>query len=142
MASAPVWPQLPAARSLTPAAPKAASVSLTSSLTVEVLRKRSDFLRVGANPKKASTKTIVVLAAPNELAKIRVGYTVTKKTSKLAVDRNRIKRRLRAIVQEIFPAHAVAGHDYVIIGKLDVLKRDYQDLKGDLKYALKKLGIS
>ena len=108
-------------------------------MTVEVLRKRSDFLRVGKNPKKASAKTVVLLAAPNELGKIRIGYTVTKKTSKLAVERNKIKRRLRAAVQEIFPVNAVSGYDYVLIGKLDVLKRDYKDLKADLKYTLKKL---
>ncbi len=96
-------------------------------------------MNVGKNPKKASTKTIVLLAAPNELGKIRIGYTVTKKTSKLAVERNKIKRRLRAAVQEIFPLSATSGYDYVLIGKLDVLKRDYKDLKGDVKYALKKI---
>lgn len=108
-------------------------------MTITVLRKRADFLRVGANPKKASTKTLVLLAAPNDLSEIRIGYTVTKRTSKLAVERNRIKRRLRAAVQEIFPEYASPNHDYVLIGKLDILRRDYKDLKGDLKYALKKL---
>jgi ribonuclease P protein component len=114
---------------------------LPKSKTVTVLRKRSDFLRVSAKPIKSATKTMVVLAAPNDLSTIRVGYTVTKKTSKLAVERNRIKRRLRAIVQEILPIHAMPGYDYVIIGKLPILKRDYDELKGDLKYALKKLDI-
>ena len=99
-------------------------------------------MRVGANPNKASTKTIVLLAAPNELGTIRIGYTVTKRTSKLAVDRNRIKRLLRSVAQEIFPTTASSGFDYVVIGKIDVLRRDYKDLKGDLKYALKKLGLA
>lgn len=108
-------------------------------MPIAVLRKRADFLRVSKDPKKASTKTIVLLACPNDLGEIRIGYTVTKKTSKLAVERNKIKRRLRASVQEIFPQYAQQGFDYVLIGKLDALTRDYKDLKGDLKYALKKL---
>ena len=32
-----------------------------------------------------------------------------------AVTRNRIKRRLRALVRELFPQHARAGEDYVLI---------------------------
>lgn len=44
----------------------------------------------------------------------RVGYTVTTKCGN-AVVRNRIKRRLRALVRELFPTHARAGYDYVLI---------------------------
>ncbi len=139
MASALVWQPLLAVKFLTRAAKWAANVLLTSKTKIEGLKKRADFLRVGQNPKKASTKTLVLLAAPNELGSLRVGYTVTKKTSKLAVERNKIKRRLRALVKEIFPANATIGYDYVLIGKLDVLKRDYKDLQGDLKYSLKKI---
>lgn len=109
---------------------------------ISVLKKRADFLRVGANCQKASTSTIVILSSPNGLANFRVGYTVTKKTSKLAVERNKIKRRLRATVNDIFPKRAEAGYDYIIIGKLDALRRDYKDLKGDFEYALKKLKSS
>lgn len=88
---------------------------------------------------KAATKTFTLIAAPAEHGFMQIGYTVTKQTSKLAVERNRIKRRLRAIIAEILPAAARPGFDYVIIGKRDCLTRDYKDLKGDLKYALKKL---
>ncbi len=105
----------------------------------EVLKKRADFLRVGSVNKKVSTKTLVLLAAENEIGIIRVGYTVSKKTSKLAVERNKIKRRLRAIARELIPQYAKPKTDYVIIGKRDALTRNFSDLKGDLKYALKKL---
>lgn len=94
---------------------------------------------MGANPKKISTKTFVLLASPNELGLLRVGYTVSKKTSKLAVERNRIKRRLRAIINELLAEHGVTGFDYVIIGKIAALRREHEELKGDLKYALRKI---
>ena len=45
----------------------------------------------------------------------RIGFIVTKKTGD-AVDRNRIKRRLRPLLREILPEQAQPG-DYVVIGK-------------------------
>ena len=68
---------------------------------------------------------------------MRVGYTVSKRTSKLAVERNKIKRRLKAAVREVFKNAMV--QDYVIIGRRDILEREFKDLKNDLKYAVKKL---
>ena len=63
---------------------------------------------------------------------------VSKRVSKLAVVRNRVKRRLKAAVKKGFE-HAKPGFDYVIIGKLEAKQRDMKLLVGDLKYALKKI---
>ena len=102
------------------------------------LKKRADFLSIAANGNRRSLPCFVLQTAPNNLGQVRVGYTVTKKTSKLAVVRNRIKRRLRAAVREMAECF-VSGNDYVFIGKPDAEKREFELLKGDIKYALKKL---
>lgn len=68
----------------------------------------------------------------------RVGFTVSRKVGN-AVARNRVRRRLRAVVRNIMTDHAQPGIDLVIIGRRNSLKRQFSDLQGDLKTALKKL---
>lgn len=67
-----------------------------------------------------------------------LGFTATKKLGKAFV-RNRTKRRLRAAAREIFPTHALAGTDYVIIGRYNTKDVDFKQLKDDMKLALKRL---
>lgn len=83
---------------------------------------------------------MIVQCAPSEEGgKIRIGFTVTKKQFSRAVDRNRVKRRLRAASAAIFPTAGKPGHDYVVIGRKDALEKDFTLLTGDLSWCLKKL---
>lgn len=72
-------------------------------------------------------------------AVLRVGYTVSKRVGN-AVERNRLKRRLRAAVNLVFPACATSGRDYVIVGRRAGLNRPFAELTEDLSRALKKTG--
>jgi ribonuclease P protein component len=82
----------------------------------------------------------VLLVRPrgDDDATVRVGYTVTKKIGN-AVVRNRMKRRFRALVRDIFPSHAIAGADHVLIGRSSGIERDYAALAGELQRALAKV---
>jgi ribonuclease P protein component len=82
----------------------------------------------------------VLLVRPrgDDDATVRVGFTVTKKIGN-AVIRNRMKRRFRALVRDIFPDHAVPGADHVLIGRSSGIERDFASLGGELKRALAKL---
>ncbi|WP_025897832.1 ribonuclease P protein component [Sneathiella glossodoripedis] len=109
---------------------------------VERLKKRADFLRVASVRRKWATPGIVLQAAPDSGADagfLRVGFTATKKTGN-AVKRNRIKRRLRALADEILPSHAKTGWDYVLIGRKATFDRDFNALREDLLKALNKVG--
>ena len=64
-----------------------------------------------------------------------VGFTVTKRLGN-AVRRNRIKRRLRSIVQDIFPDHAQEGYAYVMIGRYGAFDADYTTMQ---RHAVKSL---
>lgn len=89
-------------------------------LTITSLKARADFLRL-RNGRKAMAAYFILRGAPSNVPAqtcVRVGYTVTTKCGN-AVVRNRIKRRLRALVREIFPTAARAGHDYIIIARND-----------------------
>ncbi|MCZ6859101.1 MAG: ribonuclease P protein component [Alphaproteobacteria bacterium] len=72
-------------------------------------------------------------------AEVRIGFTASRKIGN-AVARNRAKRRLRAAVNEVMPACAAPGIDYVIIARGATLTRCYADLLADLKTALRRVG--
>lgn len=65
----------------------------------------------------------------------------SKKTAKRAHDRNRIKRRLKAIACEILPRQAQDKMDYMISGRYATADRDFDLLKKDLIWCLKKLEL-
>ena len=69
---------------------------------------------------------------------MRVGFTVTKKIGG-AVVRNRMKRRLRALVREILPQRGIAGADHVMIGRGNGVERDFGLLRSELAGALDRL---
>jgi ribonuclease P protein component len=102
------------------------------------LKQRREFLRVASARHKWVTPGLIMQALRRDEDAFRIGYTVSRKVGG-AVDRNRAKRRLRAAAQEVMPAHACAGHDFVLIGRRATLKRPFPALIGDLETALKKL---
>ena len=116
---------------------------------IERLKKRPDFLRVAATRKKWAAPGLIlqVKSHPADGQEdrtggfLRVGFTVSKKVGN-AVERNRAKRRLRALSAEILPEHAQGGFDLVIIGRRATLTRPYPKLAGDLRKALQKMGVS
>lgn len=109
---------------------------------IDRLKRRSDFLRVQAAGKKWVSSSIIVQAAPNDEQGRRYGLTVTKKLFKRAVDRNRIKRRMRAAACEILPGLLLNHQDVVLIGRVAAKDRPYQDLCEDLRWCLKRLEVT
>ena len=69
---------------------------------------------------------------------MRVGFTVTRKVGG-AVVRNRMRRRFRALAQEIVPVKGFAGSDHVMIGRAKGIERDFSLLRSELSSALDKL---
>ncbi len=105
------------------------------------LRRRREFLRVARGGRKWAARGLVLQAraALAGEAEARVGFTASRKVGN-AVARNRAKRRLRAAVDEVMPACAAPGLDYVIIARGATLTRRYGDLLADLKTALRRVG--
>lgn len=113
-------------------------------LTITSLKSRADFLRL-RNGRKAMSAYFILRAAPSNIPTqtgARVGYTVTTKCGN-AVVRNRIKRRLRALVREIFPTGAKAGYDYIIVARNDAKPSaadvDFQALREALTQAMARI---
>lgn len=105
------------------------------------LKRRVEFLAVAASRRKHVTPGLILQAAPHAGADAtRVGFTASKKVG-IAVARNRARRRLRAVSAAVLPAHALDGHDYVLIARTGTLNRRYQALIGDLEEGLRRLGV-
>lgn len=68
----------------------------------------------------------------------RFGFTITKKIGN-AVTRNRIRRRLRAALNGIAPAHAQRDMDYVVVARLAAAKQEFALLVADLVAAFKRV---
>ena len=107
---------------------------------------RDDFIKIAKKGKSSSQSAFILQAFNNlEISKNikfnkRVGITVTKKIG-TAVIRNRCRRRLKVVANEIIINYGKDSIDYVLIAKKETLDRDINLLKLDLKKALKELGF-
>lgn len=106
---------------------------------INTIRKRSIFEAARDKGVAVSTAGFIVqaLAIPDEPNFI-VGYTVSKRVGN-AVERNRVKRRLRALVRLLIPTRAKKGMAYVFVGRKSAIERPYEKLEADFKYAFHQL---
>lgn len=68
-----------------------------------------------------------------------VGFITSKKVG-IAVVRNRVRRRLRAILDE-FAARLVPGTMLVVIARFRAPRASYRDLRADWERTAKRAGI-
>ena len=104
-----------------------------------VIKKRSDFLAANRG-KRYATPGFVLLVKDrqDDSAEIRLGITITKKVGN-AVVRNRMRRRFRALAQEMLADKGKAGADHILIGRDSGIERDFCELRADMVKALGKL---
>ncbi len=98
------------------------------------LRKSEDFHRIIHASRFVKNHLFVIYYQPNEENTVRVGISIPKKIG-IAVTRNKIKRQIKAILQEILVVSRTI--DYVIVPKhnynVDEFKKTYDALKGLLE---------
>ncbi|MEE6207407.1 MAG: ribonuclease P protein component [Alphaproteobacteria bacterium] len=105
-----------------------------------ILKKRKDFLRAAKDVTVVFRNVIVQAARPLSGAEehpARIGFTATKRLGKAYV-RNRTKRRLRAVVREVYESHALPNIDYVLVGRFDTCCCPFEELQNDIVRAFKK----
>jgi ribonuclease P protein component len=108
---------------------------------MERLRQRADFRAAAATGAKVPTAAFVLQGRKrSECGPVRVGFTVSRKVG-TAVERNRVRRRLREIVRLSAATSLSAGHDYVLIGRRAALSLPFDRLIEDFKRALRRLRV-
>ena len=106
---------------------------------VERLKKRSEFVAVAKAGERYVTPAFIVQAYKRPLeGSCRVGITASRKVGG-AVERNRAKRRLRALIRAIFPNAGYPRIDYVLIARQEALKRNFALMEKELETALLRL---
>jgi len=112
--------------------------SLEQCLKITTLKKRAEFLFV-AQGMKSSGRFLSLQARENTVSEnIRFGLTASKKVGN-AVKRNRARRRLRAILQQILPKYGLKGMDYVAIARPQTIDANYKDLLDEVEFLVKRL---
>lgn len=86
-------------------------------------------------------RLLTVKAVANTLGRTRVGFVVSSKVAKHAVDRNRIKRRLRDIIGRSL-ARLRPGYDVVFIAKKEARAASFDELRAGTERLLEKAGLS
>src|SRR5467141_1836566 len=105
---------------------------------MERMRQRADYLAAAAGAKaSAAAFTLQARRRPDQ-GPPRFGFTVSKKVGN-AVERNRVRRRLREVVRLSAALPAQAGHDYVLIGRRTALELPFERMTNDFAGALKRV---
>lgn len=105
------------------------------------LTKRAQFLKAARGRKIVRRGFVLQAIAHNEDCDLgpALGYTVTKRVGN-APQRNRIKRRLRALSKE-FAEKFDPEFNYVLIGRQEALHEPFNELKKSLARALEKIHV-
>jgi ribonuclease P protein component len=112
------------------------------------LRRRADF-RAASNGTRTSAGGFVLQARlRDDEGGVRVGFTVSRQVGN-AVERNRVRRRLREIVKLAGNVKASEGieasegmrkgHDYVLIGRRTALALPFAEMQRQFGTALRKV---
>ena len=122
--------------------PEASAAS--ASVVVKRLKNRADFIKA-KNGARSHERAFVLQLRQRSAGvgksgdtclddTLRVGFTVTKKIGN-AVERNRIKRRLREAVRMTALPDTTKGQDAVLIGRRSALTIPFEHLVEDVRHA-------
>src|SRR3982074_667853 len=104
---------------------------------MERLRQRADFLAAATGIKVPAAAFVLQARKRADEGPVRIGFTVSKKVGN-AVERNRVRRRLRDIVRSL-PAESLhPGHDYVLVGWRAALAVPFDRMRKDFDGALRR----
>ena len=104
------------------------------------LTKQKDFDNIFKKGRSVFNKVLGLKVITNDLNINRFGVIVSNKISKKAVERNKIKRRIREVLKKEEPV-LKKGYDIVVIALAEAKQKEYQDLEQTLKEKLSKLAL-
>jgi len=106
--------------------------------SMERLRQRADFLAAATGLKTTASSFVLQARERIDDGPARLGLTVSKKVGN-AVERNRVRRRLREMVRLSGAPRMRNGHDYVLIGRRATLKVPFTRIAEEFEGALRRV---
>lgn len=104
------------------------------------LKKDKDFQYLFDKGKTFSYRFLYFKIRQNSLDSTRFGFIVSKKVSNKAVIRNKIKRKLRAIIRGRID-RIKRGFDIAIVVKPIFKMKDFGNIQGVVEFILERLGL-
>ena len=104
------------------------------------LKKEKDFEKIFKKGKSFKNSFLILRIVPNNLEESRFGFIVSQKVSKKAVLRNKVKRRLRDIIQKNI-TEIKKGKDVALIVLPGLEKKSFLETKEILETLLKKTSL-
>ena len=105
---------------------------------MERLRQRAEFLAAASGIKIPAAAFVLQARKRRDAGPARFGFTASKKVGN-AVERNRVRRRLREIVRLSAASRLRAGHDYVLVGRRPALDMPFDRMTKDFEEALRRV---
>jgi ribonuclease P protein component len=105
---------------------------------MERLRQRADFLAAATGVKAPAAAFVLQARKRDDDGPVRIGFTVSKKVG-TAVERNRVRRRLREVVRLSAAARMRRGHDYVLIGRRAALELPFERMIEEFDRTLRRV---
>ncbi|MEA3249346.1 MAG: ribonuclease P protein component [Patescibacteria group bacterium] len=104
------------------------------------LTAKKDFTRVFAKGRLFRSRGISMKIVRNGLQESRFGFVISKKVTKKAVARNKIRRRLRTSVGRRLE-NIVPGHDVAVLVFREVLDLGFKETDASVERLLMKSGL-
>ena len=105
---------------------------------MERLKQRADFLAAAGGLKTTASAFVLQARERTDRGPARLGFTVSKKVGN-AVERNRVRRRLREIARLLGSKRMRSGHDYVLVGRRAALKVPFARIAEEFEGALRRV---
>jgi ribonuclease P protein component len=104
------------------------------------IKKKKDFETIFKNSKSFRANLFIFRISENNLGINRFGFVVSKKVSKSAVVRNKVRRRLSDIMRAESEKMKM-GIDLIIITFPGIDKKDFSEVKDSIESTLSKVGL-
>jgi ribonuclease P protein component len=95
------------------------------------LKKKKDFEATFKKGKFLKSKNFILRFAKNNLEFSRFGFIVSQKVSKKAVVRNKVRRRVSAIIKNSFES-IKPGQDIIFIALFGADKKNFSEVKEEV----------
>jgi len=105
------------------------------------IKKKKDFEMIFKDSKSFRNNLFILRVAQNNLGLSRFGFVVSKKISKKAVVRNKIKRRLSEATRA-YSEKIKSGTDLVFITLSGIEKKDFPEIKEAVTSAILKARLT
>jgi ribonuclease P protein component len=104
------------------------------------LRKTSEFQQVRQQGRSLASRLLILAWIPNEVERLRIGFVVSKRISKHAVERNHIKRLLSEAIRPSLP-ELPRKWDIVLSARNAAATANLHALEQDIAALLRRAGL-